>query len=76
MGDAITAAGGLADDANGALVNQAEPIWDGAQVHVPAAAAATEPGAAPVSSWPRRLRRRVSGASLVRPDLGNLAAAG
>ena len=34
-GDAITAAGGLAADADEALVNQAQPLWDGAQVHVP-----------------------------------------
>ncbi len=35
-GDAITAAGGLAPGADEALVNQAQPLWDGAQVHVPA----------------------------------------
>lgn len=37
IGDAIAAAGGLRDDADGALVNQAERLFDGAQVHVPVA---------------------------------------
>jgi competence protein ComEA len=40
VGDAIDAAGGLLADADPALVNQAQPIYDGAQVHVPAAGAA------------------------------------
>ena len=75
VGDAITAAGGLTDDANGALVNQAEPIWDGAQVHVPAAAADAAPGTAPVSVMAAAPVAGVSGASRA-PDLGNLATAG
>ena len=75
VGDAITAAGGLTDDANGALVNQAEPIWDGAQVHVPVAAAAAEPGAASVPVMAAAPAAGVSGASRA-PDLGNLAVAG
>lgn len=33
--DAITAAGGLRSDADAALINQAERVFDGAQVHVP-----------------------------------------
>ena len=37
IADAIAAAGGLRDDADGALVNQAERLFDGAQVHVPVA---------------------------------------
>jgi len=41
VGDAIAAAGGLLADANPALVNQAQPMYDGAQVHVPAVG--TEP---------------------------------
>lgn len=36
VGDALQAAGGLTLHANPALVNQAERLWDGAQVHVPA----------------------------------------
>lgn len=74
VGDAITAAGGLADDANGALVNQAERIWDGAQVHVPAAAPTAMDAsiAAPVLPAPAA---GVSGASRA-PDLGNLVAPG
>lgn len=40
VGDAIAAAGGLGPDADAALVNQAQPLYDGAQVHVPAAGAA------------------------------------
>ena len=37
IGDALLAAGGLTAAADPALVNQAQPIYDGAQVHVPAA---------------------------------------
>ena len=35
VGDALDRAGGLLADADPALVNQAEPLFDGAQVHVP-----------------------------------------
>lgn len=35
VGDAIAVAGGLAPDADPAVVNQAEKLWDGVQVHVP-----------------------------------------
>jgi competence protein ComEA len=35
VADAVAAAGGATSEANSALVNQAEPLWDGAQVHVP-----------------------------------------
>ena len=35
VGDALARAGGLLADADPALVNQAEPLFDGAQVHVP-----------------------------------------
>ena len=35
VGDALTAAGGLQAGVDGALVNQAERLFDGAQVHVP-----------------------------------------
>jgi competence protein ComEA len=35
VGDALAAAGGLQEGVNGALVNQAERLFDGAQVHVP-----------------------------------------
>lgn len=35
VGDAITTAGGLTLYANTTLVNQAERLWDGAQIHVP-----------------------------------------
>ena len=37
VGDALTAAGGLQAGVDGALVNQAERLFDGAQVHVPEA---------------------------------------
>ena len=48
VADAIAAAGGVTSEANSALVNQAETLWDGAQVHVPtlvtaAANVASEP---------------------------------
>ena len=35
VGDAVARAGGLVAEADPALVNQAEPLFDGAQVHVP-----------------------------------------
>jgi len=35
VGDAIISAGGMTIVANVALINQAEKLWDGAQVHVP-----------------------------------------
>ena len=35
VGEALARAGGLLADADPALVNQAEPLFDGAQVHVP-----------------------------------------
>lgn len=41
VGDALRAAGGLTLQANVALVNQAERLWDGAQVHVPQVTAVT-----------------------------------
>jgi competence protein ComEA len=48
VGDALLAAGGLQQNAAAALLNQAERLWDGAQVHVPTvelAATAREPAA-------------------------------
>jgi competence protein ComEA len=41
VADAIAAAGGVTGEANAAIVNQAERLWDGAQVHVPTLATAT-----------------------------------
>jgi competence protein ComEA len=35
VGDALLAAGGLQQNAAAILINQAERLWDGAQVHVP-----------------------------------------
>jgi len=35
VGDALQAAGGLREDANSIIVNQAEKLWDGVQIHVP-----------------------------------------
>ena len=51
VGDAIAAAGGLTLYANPTLVNQAERLWDGAQIHVPKLeeTAPTAPAAAPPS---------------------------
>lgn len=45
IADAITAAGGLRADADSAQVNQAQHLFDGAQVHVPTAGAAPIPAA-------------------------------
>lgn len=41
VADAIAAAGGVTSEANAAIVNQAEPVWDGVQVHVPSLAVPT-----------------------------------
>jgi competence protein ComEA len=46
VGDALTAAGGLVDGADPAVINQAERLYDGAQIHVPV------PGAEPVETQP------------------------
>lgn len=43
VADAIAAAGGLRADADSALVNQAQPLYDGAQVHVPTMGSAPSP---------------------------------
>lgn len=47
IGDAIAAAGGLLPGVDGALVNQAQPIFDGAQLHIPPPTAAATPGPLP-----------------------------
>ena len=71
VADAIAAAGGLTGEANAALVNQAERVWDGVQVHVPSltattAAAAPEPptgvsGSAAVDAPPNQSGNRSGG---------------
>jgi competence protein ComEA len=48
VGDAIASAGGLTTAANGDLINQAEKLWDGAQIHVPSQGEAAAKGAPPV----------------------------
>ncbi len=49
VGDALTLAGGLTADAEIARINQAERLWDGAQIHVPGRqdAASAAPANAP-----------------------------
>ena len=49
VGTALALAGGLTDGADAAVVNQAEQLWDGAQIHVPSRAA---PAAAPAAGAP------------------------
>lgn len=70
VADAIAAAGGLTSEANAALVNQAERVWDGVQVHVPSltatTAAAPEPptgvsGSAAVDAPPSQSGNRSGG---------------
>lgn len=45
IGDAIAAAGGLLPQVDPAFVNQAQPLADGAQLHIPAVAAGVDPTA-------------------------------
>jgi competence protein ComEA len=47
IGDALAAAGGLLPDVDPALVNQAQPLIDGAQLHIPGAGAEVNTEAAP-----------------------------
>ncbi len=47
VGDALARAGGLLPDADPALVNQAELVFDGAQIHVPLPQPQAEAGADP-----------------------------
>lgn len=57
IGDALAAAGGLLAGVDAALINQAQPLVDGAQVHIPAPAlslaAAPEPATRP-PDWPEQ----------------------
>ena len=46
--DAVQAAGGLIDDADTTNVNLAEPLADGAKIHIPTVDEVAEPQAAPV----------------------------
>ena len=49
IGDAIAAAGGLLPQVDPAFVNQAQPLTDGAQLHIPAAAAVVSSTADPAA---------------------------
>ena len=75
-GDAITAAGGLDPSADAALVNQAQPLWDGAQVHVPAAPAAD--GARPLcrvkTNSVRGEGKETLSEAVIRPSAGLILA--
>ena len=48
VGDAVALAGGLTAEADGALINQAEKLWDGAQIHIPSQGEAAASNAPPV----------------------------
>lgn len=66
VGDAILAAGGISAEAAAALVNQAERLWDGAQVHVPAASpqiAQPEPAAGVSGAAPALVTNPVAAGS-------------
>ena len=66
VGDAISSAGGLTDTAEAATVNQAEALWDGVQVHIPAATAGES--AVPVAA--RMPPAGVSGLAAPAPPMG------
>jgi competence protein ComEA len=75
VGDALTLAGGLQDAADALLINQAERLWDGAQIHVPtqeqanlavAPAAASAPPAG-LSGSPPVMTGRITGLDLSLP---------
>ena len=55
VGDALAAAGGLVADADPALVNQAEMVFDGAQIHVPLPQPLTGADASPEAQPPAGL---------------------
>ena len=67
VGDALARAGGLLADADPALVNQAEPLFDGAQVHVPLpqspGAEAASTSGAPSTGLSRQSSSTAAGAS-------------
>ncbi|MCB9138143.1 MAG: helix-hairpin-helix domain-containing protein [Caldilineaceae bacterium] len=85
VGAALSMAGGLTDEADAPLINQAELLWDGAQIHVPARG---EEGSALAHLVPTAPPPGVSGSQEAAParggsvDLGaglidlNLATAG
>jgi competence protein ComEA len=52
IGDAVTAAGGLLPEVDSALLNQAQPLLDGAQLHVPLPLAQPSAPAATQGSTP------------------------
>jgi competence protein ComEA len=52
IGDAITAAGGLLPGVDHALINQAQPLVDGAQLHIPAPTTVPATAPAPVAVEP------------------------
>ena len=52
VGDALAKAGGLVEEADPALVNQAELVFDGAQIHVPLPPAPGEADASPNPQQP------------------------
>ena len=90
VGDALAAAGGLSPEADAALVNQAERLWDGAQVHVPTrvqeaaapeppAGVSGQPGSTPVGETSGGARVNINTASLEElislPGIGSSKAA-
>lgn len=78
IGDAIAAAGGLLPGVNPALINQAQPLMDGAQLHVPPPTPlpATAPSAAlPAASSPAPPLEASAPASVQEPPAGLSVAA-
>ena len=61
VGDALAKAGGLLADADPALVNQAEMVFDGAQIHVPLPPAQTDADAAAARPAPLQPSPGLSG---------------
>lgn len=82
VGDALAAAGGLQEGVDGARVNQAERLFDGAQVHVPeveeaeTSSAATQGGPPPGLSGTITLAAPVGGSASGLVNLNTASAEG
>lgn len=71
LGDALTAAGGLVDGVDGAQVNQAQRLFDGAQVHVPDGSEENAPQSSTAAGPPPGLSGTVAPANALSASGGS-----